>query len=238
MFEPLLAMFGRSDYLPGLPNMPRFVNIGAAGNPRCFQVECLSRFSVMLGLRKVWLSELSMFEPLFAVLGRADYLPGLPSMPRFVNIGARGDARCFQVECLSTVSLMLGLRKVWLLELPMFEPLFAVLGRANYLPGLPSMPRFVNIGAAHGPRCLEEVLEEQKSLQTQLDLLKVEKEEWITLFKEENKKCQNSRQFGQPLRAQVDEVLKKNGIDCTMQHGGKLKGNQCRKLLSASSDIL
>ena len=113
--------------------MPRFVNIGAAGDARCFQVECLSRVSLMLGLRKVWLLELPMFEPLFAVFGRSDYLPGLPNMPRFVNIGAAGDPRCFQVECLSRFSVMLGLRKVWLLELSMFEPVIAVFGRSEWL---------------------------------------------------------------------------------------------------------
>jgi hypothetical protein len=51
-------------------------------------------------------------------------------------------------------------------------------------------------------------------------------------------KPENSRNFGQPLRAFIDDVLWKYSIDRSLQHGGKLKGNQCRKLLTKSSVIL
>jgi hypothetical protein len=51
-------------------------------------------------------------------------------------------------------------------------------------------------------------------------------------------KPENSRNFGQPLRAFIEDVLRKYSIDQAVQHGGKLEGNQCPKLLTKSAVIL
>jgi hypothetical protein len=47
-------------------------------------------------------------------------------------------------------------------------------------------------------------------------------------FKDEKKKTENSKAFGQPLRAKSDGILKKQGIDRAAQFGGDLKGNGIR----------
>lgn len=79
---------------------------------------------------------------------------------------------------------------------------------------------------------------ERKALQDNLDQLKIAKERAEATFQEERNKPENSKQFGQPVRAFVDDVLRKKNIDRAVQHGGKLEGNQCRKLLRYSKEIL
>ena len=79
---------------------------------------------------------------------------------------------------------------------------------------------------------------ERRALQENLDNLKIAKERAEAKFQDEGNKAENSKQFGQPVRAFVDNVLRKRSIDRAVQHGGKLEGNQCRKLLRYSKEIL
>jgi hypothetical protein len=79
---------------------------------------------------------------------------------------------------------------------------------------------------------------ERTALQKNLDTLKNTKHNVEAAFRVEVDKPENSRNFGQPLRAFIDDVLRKYSIDRAVQHGGKLEGNQCRKLLSKSGEIL
>ena len=74
-------------------------------------------------------------------------------------------------------------------------------------------------------------------LQDEVDRCKLEKEDNDKDFKAEKHLEANSKAFGQPLRAFVDVVLKKHGIDRAAQHGGKLEGNQCRKLMAVLDAI-
>lgn len=79
---------------------------------------------------------------------------------------------------------------------------------------------------------------EQTALQKNVDTLKIKKHDVEAAFRMEVEKPENSRNFGQPLRAFIDDVLRRHSIDRAVQHGGKLEGNQCRKLLSKSAEIL
>jgi hypothetical protein len=87
-------------------------------------------------------------------------------------------------------------------------------------------------------RELAQFEDEKKPLQDSMDTLKGRKEAISNGFKEEIKKSDNSKEFGQPVRAYIDNVLRDHGIDRAVQHGGKLEGNQCRKLLKESKEIL
>jgi len=49
---------------------------------------------------------------------------------------------------------------------------------------------------------------------------------------------ENSKADGQPLRAKIDETLKKYGIDRAAQFGGDIEGNGARKLMSECTDII
>jgi hypothetical protein len=85
---------------------------------------------------------------------------------------------------------------------------------------------------------LEEVCEEKQALQNEVDKFKVEKEETENELKTEKTKPQNGKEFGQPVRAFVDEVMKEHGIDRGAHFGGKLEGNSCRKLMGVAVDLV
>jgi hypothetical protein len=85
---------------------------------------------------------------------------------------------------------------------------------------------------------LRQIELEQTALQKNVDTLKNKKDDVEAAFRVEVNKPENSRNFGQPLRAFIDNVLRKYSIDRAVQHGGKLEGNQCRKLLTKSAVIL
>jgi hypothetical protein len=85
---------------------------------------------------------------------------------------------------------------------------------------------------------LEEVLEEKQALQNEVDRRKVEKEEGEKKLKIEKAKPQNGKEFGQPVRAFVDEVTKGHGIDRGAHFGGKLEGSLCRKRMGAAVDLV
>jgi hypothetical protein len=57
-------------------------------------------------------------------------------------------------------------------------------------------------------------------------------------FSDEKKKPENSKAFGQPLRAKCDEILKKKGIDRAAQFGGDLEGNGVRRLMAEATVII
>ena len=79
---------------------------------------------------------------------------------------------------------------------------------------------------------------ERTALQKNVDALKIKKQNVEAASRVEGEKPENSNKFGQPVRAFIDDVLRKHSIDRAVQHGGKLEGNQCRKLLSRSAEIL
>jgi hypothetical protein len=85
---------------------------------------------------------------------------------------------------------------------------------------------------------LRQIELEQTNLQKNVDTLKNKKDDMEAAFQVEVNKPENSKNFGQPLRAFIDDVLQKYSIDRAVQHGGKLEGNQCQKLLTKSSVIL
>jgi hypothetical protein len=85
---------------------------------------------------------------------------------------------------------------------------------------------------------LEEVCEEKQALQNEVDKWKVEKEDAEKALKIEKAKPENGKEFGQPVRAFVDEVMKGHGIDRGAHFGGKLEGNSCRKLMGVAVDLV
>jgi hypothetical protein len=85
---------------------------------------------------------------------------------------------------------------------------------------------------------LEELQEERGDLLAAVDDLKKQSDEAKQRLKDERNKPENSKAFGQPVRATIDDVLKRHGIDRGAHFGGALEGNGCRKLLSAATDII
>jgi hypothetical protein len=85
---------------------------------------------------------------------------------------------------------------------------------------------------------LEEVLEEKQALQNEVNRCKVEKEEGEKESKIEKAKPQNGKEFGQPVQAFVDEVMKGHGIDRGAHFGGKLEGISCCKLMGVAVDLV
>jgi hypothetical protein len=85
---------------------------------------------------------------------------------------------------------------------------------------------------------LGEVCEDKQVLQDEVDNCKVRKEEAEKDLKIEKAEPQNGKEFGQPIRAFVDEVMKGHGIDRGAHFGGKLEGNSCRKLMGVAVDLV
>jgi hypothetical protein len=82
------------------------------------------------------------------------------------------------------------------------------------------------------------VCEEKQVLQEEVNNRKVRKEEAEKELKIEKAKPQNGKEFGQPLQAFVDEVMKGHGIDSGAHFGGKLEGNSCWKLMGVAVDLV
>ena len=57
-------------------------------------------------------------------------------------------------------------------------------------------------------------------------------------FSKEAATDDNSKAFGQPLRAKIDDILRKYGIDQAAQFGGDIEGNGCRRLMENSISIV
>jgi hypothetical protein len=85
---------------------------------------------------------------------------------------------------------------------------------------------------------LGELQEEHGQLLAVIDQLKLVIDDATQCLKVEKNKPENSKAFGQPVRATIDDVLKRHGIDRGAHFGGALEGNGCRKLLSAATDII
>ena len=80
--------------------------------------------------------------------------------------------------------------------------------------------------------------QERNILQVRFDKSKEKLKPAKQKFKDETKKTENSKAFGQPLRAKSDEILKKRGIGRAAQFGGDLEGNGIRKLMAEAVSII
>jgi hypothetical protein len=80
--------------------------------------------------------------------------------------------------------------------------------------------------------------QERNMLQVRVDKLKDKLKPAKQQFKDEKKKTENSKAFGQPLRAKSDEIHKKRGIDRAAQFGGDLEGNGIQKLMAEAVSII
>jgi hypothetical protein len=54
----------------------------------------------------------------------------------------------------------------------------------------------------------------------------------------ERKRPENSKEFGQPVRAQFDQILLDKGIDRSAMFGGDIDGNDCRRLMANAEEIV
>ena len=84
----------------------------------------------------------------------------------------------------------------------------------------------------------ELVATQQTLLRQSLENLKNEKKNSVNLvkaakakFASEKSEDANSKRFGQPVRAAIEQIMKKHGIDRAAFHGGDLQGPACRTLL-------
>jgi hypothetical protein len=77
---------------------------------------------------------------------------------------------------------------------------------------------------------LSDIVEERTLLQDAIPRTKAESVLAKKQFREEKKKPENGKAFGQPINAKMDEVLKKSGIDQSVQFGGTIEGNGTQKL--------
>jgi hypothetical protein len=80
--------------------------------------------------------------------------------------------------------------------------------------------------------------EEQKQLQDIVDTHKQSLAEAKKRLVVEQGKEENSKAWGQPIRAKVDEVMYNHGIDRSAAFGGKIDGNDCRRLMGNAHTIV
>ena len=84
-----------------------------------------------------------------------------------------------------------------------------------------------------------EVLTREKQLyENRIETLQQELADKKKNFSKEAAAEENSKAFGQPLRAKIDDILRKYGIDRAAQFGGDIEGNGCRKLMENSISIV
>jgi hypothetical protein len=82
------------------------------------------------------------------------------------------------------------------------------------------------------------IAEERKELKLAADVVKLEVVATKTAFEAEEKIPENSKAFGQPVRAGIEEIVKRHGIDRGAYHGGDIQGNGCRLLMTDCSVIV
>ena len=84
------------------------------------------------------------------------------------------------------------------------------------------------------------MLDDLKSNQEQLERELEANRERTTASKRplevEAKKRENSKAWGQPVQAKLEETLSHHGIDHQASHGGDVDGNACRRLMGSASD--
>jgi hypothetical protein len=85
---------------------------------------------------------------------------------------------------------------------------------------------------------LQEIKEERISIQTEIDQYKNDIDDAKSSFREEKKRPENSKAFGQPVRAKADELLKEQGIDRANHFGEDVEGNGIRKLMAAALEFV
>jgi hypothetical protein len=85
---------------------------------------------------------------------------------------------------------------------------------------------------------LESLEEEMKELQDIIDSNKISQAEAKKQFEMEQRQEENSKAWGQPIRAKVDEIMYNHGIDRSAAFGGKIDGNDCRRLMANADTIV
>jgi hypothetical protein len=85
---------------------------------------------------------------------------------------------------------------------------------------------------------LESLEAEQKQLQDIVDTHKQSLSDAKKRFEIEKGKEENSKAWGQPIRAKVDEVMYNHGIDRSAAFGGKIDGNDSRRLMANADTII
>jgi hypothetical protein len=81
-------------------------------------------------------------------------------------------------------------------------------------------------------------VEERFCLQDAVPATKNKHSEAKKKFTDEKKNLENGKAFGKPIKTEMDEVLKNNGIDRTTMFGGTIKGNGARKLMENCDAII
>jgi hypothetical protein len=85
---------------------------------------------------------------------------------------------------------------------------------------------------------LEDLENEQTSIQHTVneirETLTNAKERWAS----EKRLKENTKEFGQPVHAKLDEILFKHGIDRSGMFGGAIDGNACRRLMANATSIV
>jgi hypothetical protein len=85
---------------------------------------------------------------------------------------------------------------------------------------------------------LADMEEEQQLLQQATDKNKESLAKAKEKLSTEKKLDANSKAFGQPVHAKLDEILYKHGIDRSGMFGGAIDGNACRRLMGQASSIV
>jgi hypothetical protein len=85
---------------------------------------------------------------------------------------------------------------------------------------------------------LEEMDEEQTLLQAAVDEQKKKLSDAKETLAKEKKIEANTKAFGQPVHAKLDEILFEHGIDRSGMFGGAIDGNACRKLMAHAESII
>ena len=85
---------------------------------------------------------------------------------------------------------------------------------------------------------IQEMKEERISIQMEIDEYKNNIDDAKRRFKEEKKRPENSKAFGQPVQAKADELLKELGIDRANHFGEDIEGNGIRKLMGAGIEFV
>ena len=89
------------------------------------------------------------------------------------------------------------------------------------------------------------IVKELEDLEEQLELLQSTINSNAIIVAENKKKVQeeqakpeNSKTWGQPVRAKLDKILFDHGIDRSGMHGGAIDGNDCRRLMGNARMIV
>jgi hypothetical protein len=82
------------------------------------------------------------------------------------------------------------------------------------------------------------IVEERKELQNTVIESKEIAEVWKSEFNDEQAMSENSKAFGQPVRAQIEDILCRHKISRGAYHGGDIQGNGCRTLMTRRTEIM